>query len=726
MPDVTLDTIVQFLPGVGSKRAPLLHRLGIETVEDLLWYLPRDILDFSHVCQPSQLAEGKPATVRGTVVDLDARGISGNRTLTAALLDCGSDYVRGVWFNQPWMIKRLQHGQQVLFSGKPKFKQGRWEFPHPEVQWLEPDDDAPADRSTLILTRYRLTEGLTVRELRRIIRNAIDAVIEQIPDPAPEPLLKRLKFPHLATALRQVHLPESAEQYRRARERIIFDDLFEFQLGLALRRRTWRARCNAPVLERTAKIDARIRRLFPFTYTEGQNRAVREIADDLKSGYAMHRLLQADVGAGKTVVAIDTMLIAIAHGWQAVLMAPTELLTSQHWQTVDVALRHSRVERVLLTGSLTEKERRTAHERIANGSVQLIVGTQAVIQRDVRFHKLGVVVIDEQHKFGVAQRAKFSAEEQGTPPHILVMTATPIPRTLCLTQFGDLDVTLVKDRPQGRQPVLTSKVTGPAARKKAWEFIIEKLKSGRQLYIVCPFVDADDPASGAASAPRSNVDRYELDNHSTLDRGTHVPRSPRAGAEQTFSELQRGRLRDFRVGLVHGRMKRDERERIMDAFRDRELDALVATTVIEVGVDVPNATQMVILDAERFGLSQLHQIRGRITRGKHRGYCFLFTESESAEALSRLATLERSSDGFEVAEQDFELRGPGDILGIRQHGALPLRFANFIRDEKMLKRAREEAFHLVQSGEFDQPEFAAWKRTVLDRFSQLMDLPRSG
>lgn len=695
MSSLPLDRDVRFLRGVGPERVALLNKLGIFTLEDLLWNLPREILDFSHICQPVDLKPETLQTVRGTVCDAESRELKHRRTMTKVLLDCGTDFVRGVWFNQPWMLRRLPQGQQVLFSGKPKYREGRWEFSHPNVQWLEPEE-AP-ESAQLILTRYRLTEGLTVAELRRMIALALEEVGDLIADPLPDEALQRLQLLPLRTAVRLVHQPESAEQFRTARHRLIFDDLFEFQLGVALRRRAWKTRSHAPILERTAKIDARIRRLFPFEYTVGQNQAVREIAGDLRSGDAMHRLLQADVGAGKTVVALDTMLIAVAHGWQTAVMAPTELLASQHWQTVENALEHSRVKRAFLTGSLNAAARRETLAGIADGTIQLIVGTQALIQQGVRFHNLGVVVIDEQHKFGVAQRASFSNLESGPSPHVLVMTATPIPRTLCLTQFGDLDLTLVKDRPPGRQPVLTSKIFGPAARRKAFDFLREQIRSGRQLYVVCPLVDA----------------------------GEESETSP-AAAEQVFQQLQQQELSGLRVGLVHGRMKREEREQTMHAFREGELQVLVATTVIEVGVDVPNATLMIILDAERFGLSQLHQLRGRVSRGKYRGYCFLFSESDSAEALSRLAVLERSMDGFDVAEQDFELRGPGDILGTRQHGALPLRYLTNLKEEKILELAREEALRVVGSGEFDRPEYAALKVRVLERFSRLMDLPQSG
>lgn len=695
MSESPLSTDVQFLTGVGPSRAPLLHRLGLETAEQLLWYLPRDVLDLSSVCPPEKLEAGVYQAVRGTVVDSDARMLKNGRTMVGVLIDCGSDYCRGVWFNQPWMRKRLQPGQHVLFSGKPKRHQGRWEFSHPQVQWLDEDDTTATPG---IIPRYGLTEGLRQIDLHRILRAAVDEYAPLLADQFPEALRKQLGVPSLAEAIRHVHVPENLEQYEQSRRRLLLDDLLEFQLGLALRRRVWRARRGAPQLTTSTKIDARIRRLFPFRFTDGQNQAIREIVSDLESGIAMHRLLQADVGAGKTVVAIYAMLVAIAHGWQATLMAPTELLAVQHWQTIDGILSHSRVSRALLTGSLPAAERRRVIAGIDSGEIQLVVGTQALLQKDVHFPKLGVVVIDEQHKFGVEQRAQFSSPEEAAPPHVLVMTATPIPRSLCLTQFGDLDLSLVRDLPAGRQTVVTSRITGSGARTKAWEFLHRQLQQGRQLYIVCPLVDGANGSGG----------------------------SDRAAAEQTFQELSQGELAKYRVGLVHGQMNRDQRTETMDAFRDGDLDALVATSVIEVGVDIPNATLMVVMDAERFGLSQLHQLRGRIGRGRHRGYCFLFSESESEDASSRLQAMERTSDGFEIAEMDFELRGPGDVLGTRQHGNLPLRVAHIGRDAALLKEARDVAFDLVRTGEIDTGDYRPLKASVIERFAAILDLPRTG
>ncbi|MDA1013234.1 MAG: ATP-dependent DNA helicase RecG [Planctomycetota bacterium] len=751
-----LQTPVQFLRRVGPERAPLLERMRIHTVEDLLYYMPRDVLDLTEVSEPKDIKAGEMHTVCGTVVDIDGKDISGGRTMSAVLLDCRGHFVRGVWFNQSWVLKRFHHGEVVLFSGKPKWSARRWEFAHPKVQTLE--DGSGDETSGGIHPKYGLTDGLKLHELNSMIDAALEDFISFMGDPLPDAFRRHHKLPRLPDAVRQLHRPASMDEFNAAKRRLIFDDLLEFQLGLALRRRAWRDHDQAAKLVCTRKIDARIRRLFPFEFTAGQNQSVAEICQDLASGRAMHRLLQADVGAGKTAVAMYAVLVAVAHGYQAVLMAPTEVLANQHWRTIDEALSESRVERLLLTGNLTPAQRRDALAAIAAGSAQLIVGTQAIIQEDVKFAKLGVVIIDEQHKFGVAQRAKFSsggmvvdldatderfdprqkrlrldadAEENATPTgiehvleptaaqqsdgqpasqeppspaeslatHVLVMTATPIPRSLCLTQFGDLDISTIGELPPGRQPIVTNRVVGPHQRKKAWEFVRKQLQRGRQAYVVCPRVDQ---GLGKAEAELAG------------------------SAEEVYQGLQRGELSDFKVGMIHGQLDRDQKTGVMESFRSGETQVLVSTTVIEVGVDVSNATMMLIYHADRFGLSQLHQLRGRIGRGRFQGQCFLFSDASTEDALKRLSAMESTSDGFKIAETDFEMRGPGDVLGTKQHGQLPLRVAHLLRDQAVLRESRKAAFQLVESRNIDRPEFADLRSRVFDRFGESMELSKSG
>ncbi|MDP7277084.1 MAG: ATP-dependent DNA helicase RecG, partial [Planctomycetaceae bacterium] len=618
---------------------------------------------------------------------------SGGRRMVGVLVDCGDGFLRGTWFNQAWILGKLSHDDAVLFSGKPKRRAGRWEMTHPRVQSID-DDDLEAHGG--LLPKYALTDGLTMDVMRRIAREAVERFVEHVVDPLPSAWRERFQVTGLAEALTCVHRPTTLEEFHRARRRLVFDDLVEFQLAMALRRRAWKQSGTAPLLPLTAKIDSRIRLRFPFQFTAGQERAIEEIVADLGSEQAMHRLLQADVGAGKTAVAVYVMLVAVAAGQQTVLMAPTELLARQHWQTIESLLEGSRVERMLLTGRLRAPERTAALESIAAGDVQLVVGTHAVIQEDVRFRSLGLAVIDEQHKFGVVQRSRFSDAETTATPHVLVMTATPIPRSICLTQFGDLDATVIDDLPPGRQPVVTSVIRDETTREQAWQFVRGQVESGRQAFVVCPRIDASEETGEGM------------------------------GVEQTWQRLQEQELSGLSVGIVHGRLDAEAKVEAMDAFRDGRTHVLVATTVVEVGVDVPNATLMVVYQAERFGLSQLHQLRGRIGRGAYQGYCFLMAGREDESVAARLEVLDQHADGFSVAEADFLLRGPGDVLGVRQHGDLPLRVADLVADRELLEETRTIAFDLVRTGEIDCEEAGPLHRRVLERFGKLMELPQTG
>ncbi len=688
--DDPLSSPVQFLKGVGPLRAQLLEKLNIRTAQDLLFHIPVSIDDYSELCTVPELEAGTEQAVYGEVVDRDVRHLRGGRTLTGVLLNCDGHFVRGVWFNQPWMLKRFKEGDRLIFRGKPAHRSGRWEFNNPSVSPLH-DDEEP-DQSAGILPRYPLTEGIRMEGMRKMTRSAAMALADQLLDPLPAFLRERLELPDLPSAVRALHAPADRDEWEAGRRRVLLQDLLEFQLGLALRRRMTR-QLTAPRIEVSARVNARIRRLFPFRLTAGQESAIQDLIGDLNSEQPMHRLLQADVGAGKTAVAAYALLAAIAADCQAVLMAPTEVLAGQHWETLDELLAGSRVQRGLLLGGMPAARRRETLQQIADGSMQLIIGTQALIQDSVEFHRLGVVVIDEQHRFGVRQRSRFSTG--GFSPHVLVMTATPIPRSLCLTQFGDLDVSQIRDLPPGRQKVITARISNAAEEQKVWAFVEQQVAAGRQAYVVCPRVEGQS----------------ENDN---------------ASAEQLFAQLRRGPLQQLRLDLLHGQMEREQRHTVMDRFRSGDTDVLVSTTVIEVGVNVPNATIMVIQQAERFGIAQLHQLRGRICRGSHQGFCFLLSESETPEAVKRLTALTETTDGFELAELDAELRGPGDILGLRQSGAMPLRYADPIRDLELLKQSRVIAQQLIENGEFDSSDCSDLRAVVLLRFSRLFDLPQTG
>jgi ATP-dependent DNA helicase RecG len=689
--DSPLLVPLQTLPGVTSARLDLLARLGLHTVGDLLYHLPRSYEDLNDIRPITALAAGSTQTVQGEVVEIARDSLGDGRTIVRVVLsDDGTHCLEGVWFNQPFAAARFRYGQRLSFSGKPKWYRDHWQMSNPRVQIL--DGAAGAARPGVVPV-YPLTEDLRLEHLRPLIRKALDAHAGRLPDILPPALRQKRGLPDLARALREVHFPPSLEAAQRARRRFIYEEFLVLQLALALRRREVRDGRRAPVLPATPEIDRRIRRLFPFRLTGDQDRAVADVCRDLAGDRPMQRLVQADVGAGKTAVAVYALLVAVANKHQAALMAPTEVLARQHARTLDRYLALSRVRRLLLTGALSPRERQQALAALKNGDVDLVVGTQALVQEDVQFARLGLVVIDEQHKFGVHQRARF--RKLGVDPHYLVMTATPIPRTVALSVFGDLDVSVLHQLPPGRHPV-AARWVGAGQRERIYEQLREGLRQGRQGYVVCPLVE--ESADGDVKA-----------------------------ATQTHAELQAGPFRDFRLGLLHGRQDEETKADVMERFRGRQIDLLVCTSVIEVGVDVPNATLMLVEHAERFGLSQLHQLRGRVSRGPVAGQCWLFADPGGDEARQRLRAFVRTTDGFALAEEDVRLRGVGEFFGTRQHGLGELRVGSLVRDADLLTQARQDAFALVgDDAGLRRPEHAPVRAAVLERYGRTLDLAEIG
>ncbi|WP_442484092.1 ATP-dependent DNA helicase RecG [Aeoliella sp. SH292] len=694
-----LETLATPIADVVALRPPQqqqLARLAMRSVGHFLFNFPRDYEDLSDLRPIDELEEDVLQTVRGTVVEVDSRSMGFGKSRVGVLISDRDLLLRATWFNQPFMREKFKMGQRVQMSAKPKMRGGRWEMSHPHTVWLG-DEFAEADKQTPtsdLQPIYSLTEGMTQYHMRRIAGEVVPKFADVPEEVLPEPVLAAYNLMPIGESLRAIHLPMNMEEVTRARRRFIFQELLVLQLALAARRHQQRVNFRAPALEVSAQIDARITRLLPFALTPGQRRAIDEIGVDLNATTPMNRLLQGDVGSGKTLVAVYALLACVAHGHQAALMAPTEILARQHAHTLERLLDESRVRYRLLVGGLKSGEREQTLRQIAAGELDLLIGTHALLQERVQFKNLGLVVIDEQHKFGVEQRAALRRGDQS--PHYLVMTATPIPRTVSMTQFGDLDVSTLNDMPPGRQPV-KSYVVGPSEQERWWHFARNKLREGRQAFVVTPLVEESENIAA------KSVDR-------------------------AFEELTSGELADFRVDILHGRMTPVEKDEAMERFRRGETQVLVATTVIEVGVDVPNASLMIIASPERFGIAQLHQLRGRVGRGMHPGYCAVMIDEEVPDPVrERLQKFADTSSGFELAEIDFALRGPGDLFGTQQHGVPPFVIADLVRDAEILEEARAAAFELFkQDPGLANPEHAKLRAQMLRRYGAALELADVG
>ncbi|MBI2878189.1 MAG: ATP-dependent DNA helicase RecG [Candidatus Rokubacteria bacterium] len=687
-----LRASLQYLKGVGPKRARLLARLGLESVEDALHFLPRRYEDRSRFVPFRQLREGEPQASAGTVVGV-SRPPRGGRAPLKVLFRDDSGFLAAVWWNQPYLTETFRRGQRVVLYGKvAHYRNGPLELQHPEFEIVEDDDEESLHMGRLVPV-YPLTEGLTQRPMRSLLHRVVEAHADRVPDPLPPELLGRRRLVPLARALRAVHFPEAEEAARAARRRLAFEEFLLLQLGLAIRRRREGARPGI-ALDPPGELVARLSRGLPFALTAAQERVWEEIRRDLARPVPMSRLLQGDVGSGKTIVATLALLTAVEAGYQAALMAPTEILAEQHCLTLRGLLAPLEVPVALLTSGLKGGERETALAVARSGRAAVVIGTHALIQEGVEFARLGLAVVDEQHRFGVLQRGALRAK--GGAPDVLVMTATPIPRTLALTLYGDLDLSVLDEMPPGRQPIRTEWRTG-SRRAHIYEFLRGELARGRQVYVVCPLVEESEA--------------------SDLKAATEM-------AERLETEV----FPEHRVGLLHGRLRFEEKEAVMRAFKAGTLHVLVTTTVIEVGIDVPNASVMLVEHAERFGLAQLHQLRGRVGRGPARSYCILLTSGPvSEEARRRLLAMTETQDGFRIAEVDLEIRGPGEFFGTRQSGLPELRMADLLRDGPILEEARQEAFALVEEDpRLARPEHQALREALLARWARRLDLASIG
>jgi ATP-dependent DNA helicase RecG len=656
--DSVLDNPVSTVDGVGPARVTEFKKLEVETVGDLLAYFPRDYQMEAGERPIGELVPGQIQSARGEVVAVDY--IAGRPARFEATLDDGTGKLALAWFNSAFLRGQIHPGDQLvvqgmvkLFRNLPQMAQSKWS----KVE----DGEVPAEQGgepAVLRPVYPASQKLNSEAIAGLIEENLSAWLPHVHEWFADDLLRGHGLMGRREAYRLIHQPGDWARAKAARRRLVYDELMVLQLGLGIGKRLRQGRLTAAVLRLDKTLDARIRKRFPFELTEAQTQAIWQIVRDLQSGVPMNRLLQGDVGSGKTVVAVYAMLMAVANKMQAVLLAPTEVLAEQHYLTLTNLMKDSGVKVELYTGRTRRTTRGTIMTALADGRVHLAVGTQALLQEGVKFANLGLVVVDEQHKLGVQQRAVLKGK--GFAPHYLVMTATPIPRTLALSYFADFEVSSIDFLPPGRQPIKTTRVRSNQSGK-AYEFVRTQVGHGRQAYIVLPKIDDDGTADDAKSVLSE------------------------------FDRLSRGPLNGLRLAVLHGQMATEEKQAVMDAFRSRRTDVLVATTVIEVGVDVPNATVMVIGDAERFGLSQLHQLRGRVGRGEHESHCILMSDAIGEPAESRLKAMCETTDGFEIAELDLQLRGPGEFFGTRQHGLPAFKLADLSQEMALLQQAKDDA-----------------------------------
>ncbi len=689
----SLSDLTVCLPGVSETFAVALGKgLNIFTVGDLLKHYPRRYEDRTHFKPICDIKHGESVTISGKVIGVENIPTRTRVTLTKIAVDDRTGIAFLVFFNQ-WFLKKqfdkLQ-GKTIVAYGKAS-RSGRGGLDLTDVEWEAPEEDKDVLSSGRIVPVYALSAGLLQGRVRRAVYTALEQYGDLVEETLPERLQERRGLPPLAESFQQIHFPDSEEARLLAQRRFVFDEFFGLQLLLAVRKRQSEKAVGTSFAEVSSPVDE-LKSVLPYPLTGAQARVIGEVARDMGAPRSMNRLVQGDVGAGKTVIAMAALLIAVRNGYQAALMAPTEILAEQHYLGIRRTMESLGVTVTLLSGSLPAKEKRAALASVASGETHIAVGTHALIQNDVAFHNLGLGVVDEQHRFGVMQRA--ALKSKGAAPDVLVMTATPIPRTLTLTVYGDLEVSIIDQMPPGRKPIKTHWKRSHE-RALVYETLRKMLREGRQAYVICSLIEENEKLQARA-------------------------------ATELAAHLQAHVFSDYKIGLLHGQMKPSEKEETMTRFRDRELQLLVATTVIEVGVDVPNASVIVIEDADRFGMAQLHQLRGRVGRGETQSYCLLIGDPKTEDGASRLTTMAQTTDGFLIAEEDLKLRGPGDFYGTRQSGLQVLPFVDVVRDVPVLKEAREEAFAvLAEDPKLLLPEHAALKAVVKSKYKNVLGVSAS-
>ncbi|ACI20103.1 ATP-dependent DNA helicase RecG [Dictyoglomus thermophilum] len=668
---------VQFLKGVGPHRAKLLNKLEIYTIYDLITYYPRDYDDRSKLKKISELKPGEKVTIKVKIIDYEeTKTLYKKIPIIKAKLTDGTGIVYGVWYGQKYIKQALPQGTDVLISGEVKRVLKHIEFENPEYEVLDEEDKEFLNVGRIVPI-YSLTSGLTQKVLRKIIYDALTDYSIFLEDPLPKYLREKYNLMDKPVSIWEKHFPTSFLTMASASKRIAFEELFFLQLNLAEKRKEIE-KLSAPVFKTDSELVERFLNSLPFKLTKAQEKVWEEIKKDLSSGRPMHRLLQGDVGSGKTVIAALAAILAYDNGYQTAFMVPTEILAEQHYNRLKKIFEPLGIRIALLTSSTPKKEKTYIYLDLAEGKLPIVIGTHALIQEEVTFKKLGLVIIDEQHRFGVIQRAKLW--KKGENPHLLVMTATPIPRSLALVLYGELDISIIDELPPGRKPVITY-LFSKRERKKVYSFVEKEIMKGKQAFVVCPLIEESE--------------KLEAES-----------------AKKLYEELKKF-FPQFKIGLIHGLVPSEERNRIMEEFQNGEIQILVATTVIEVGVDIPNASIMVIEDAHRFGLAQLHQLRGRVGRGSEQAYCFLIADLKGEDATERLKVMVETNDGFVIANKDLEIRGPGEFFGTRQHGALNSLIVDLTKDMKLFEIARNEAFELMR---YENERLSEYEKNLINKW----------
>ncbi|HBG2040421.1 ATP-dependent DNA helicase RecG [Clostridioides difficile] len=673
---------VQYIKGIGPKKADKLNKLGIFILKDLLYYFPRQFEDRNNLKKIAQLEDGEKVTIKAVISSINTFSPKEGMTLTKIDVKDETGSAKLVFFNKSYIKNTFRPGDSILVFGKVKKKFNNLELTSCELEYLT---NSPKN-TCRFMPVYQLTYGVTNKEIMSIIRTVLEDKELIIQEYMPQRIIEKYRLCSIDFAVRNIHSPSSKESLKIALYRIVFEELLILQLGLFVFK-SGRNKEDGIKFE-TSKDLKKIISALPFKLTKAQNRALDEIIQDMNLEKIMNRLVQGDVGSGKTVVALLALANCVLNGYQGALMAPTEILAGQHYISLTESLKDFGINVGLLIGSLTKKQKDTVLEQIRNNEIDILIGTHALIEDKVEFNNIGLVITDEQHRFGVMQRSKLSLK--GANPDILVMTATPIPRTLALILYGDLDISIIDELPPGRQPIETIAIE-KSKRDRAYNNLVRReVESGRQVYIVCPLVEESE-----AIEAKSAVELVE--------------------------ELRAEYFHDLRLGLLHGKMKSSEKDEVMRLFKNKEIDILVSTTVIEVGVNVPNATLMIIENAERFGLAQLHQLRGRVGRGSHKSYCVLIYDSKTDVCRQRMAIMEETNDGFKISEKDLEIRGPGEFFGTRQHGLPELKVANLFKHIKILKLAQQEARYILgEDNNLQLKENMALKKEIIDKFKDTL------